>query len=45
MLFAFYMNFKQQSKANFTSLIIIIVVVIAIFVSMLRKQLSMTSMI
>ena len=45
MLFAFYMNFKQQGKANFTSLIIIIVAVIAIFISMLRKQLSMISMI
>ena len=45
MLFAFYMNFRQQGKANFTSLVIIIVAVIAIFISMLRKQLSMISMI
>ena len=39
------MNFKQQGKGDFTSLIIIIVAVIAIFISVLRKQLSMISII
>ena len=39
------MNFKQQGKGDVTSLIIIIVAVIAIFISVLRKQLSMISII